>query len=294
MRCRMQIAFAAATALALALACGRDAEHAGARAPAAPSGTGQTVARVDGELITADDLRGGFGGGIGGRAALENAITRRLYAREAKRRELDATPDVRAQIGAVRREAALREDVILETALESELAQQVTVSEEELREQYEKTKDRYTEPRLRIRRARFASAEAARAEDERLGPDGHLDPAASEEIGPASRNELMQRQQLLGIMRLQQPGQRIVVERENEFWLVELVEVLPPAPPPFEQARARVEEELRAQKAGQAFAKLGQELRAKAQVEIDEAALKNDAASQPPVNAPLRPSPGAP
>jgi peptidyl-prolyl cis-trans isomerase C len=286
--------FAAATALAL-IACGRDAEPAAGRASGSPpsADTERAVARVDGEPITSNELRGGFGGPSGGGAALENAIARRLYAQEARRRGLDAASDVRAQIEAVRREAALREEVILGNALQSALAQQVALNDDELRAQYEKTKNRYTEPRLRIRRARFPSAEAARAADEQLGPDGHLDPAASEEIGPASREELM-KMQLFGIMRLQQPGQRIVMERGNDSALVELIEVLPPAPPPFEQARARVEEELRAQKAGQAFAQLGQELRAKAHLEIDEAALKEETASQPGVSGGLRPSPGAP
>ena len=172
MKCRIPAArtFAAA-ALALALACGRDAEHAGAEPPASPPGSdaGRTVARLDGEPITSNDLRGGFGGANGGRAALENAIARRLYAQEARRRGLDAASDVRAQIEAVRREAAHREDVILGSALESALAQQVAVSDDELQAHYAKTKNRYSEPRLRIRRARFPSAQAAHAADEQLG-----------------------------------------------------------------------------------------------------------------------------
>jgi hypothetical protein len=44
--------------------------------------------------------------------------------------------------------------------------------------------------------------------------------------------------------------------------------------------REQLESELRAQKAAEALAKLGQELRAAARVEIDEAVLKDDAAWQ--------------
>jgi parvulin-like peptidyl-prolyl isomerase len=96
--------------------------------------------------------------------------------------------------------------------------------------------------------------------------------------------------QVLGVMRLSEPGQRVVVEREGGFALLELVEVLPPAPPPFEEVREQIESELRAQKSAEAFARLSQELRAAAKVEIDEAMLKDNAAWQPAPGeaAPLR------
>lgn len=284
---------AAAAAAALTLACGRSGEEAKSSGsqPAAPA-TGKVVARLDGEPITADALRGAFGGGLRGgdpRAALESAVVRRLVSQEARRRGLDASEEVRAQIEALRREAAAREEALLTGALQAALGKEQSIGEEELRARYERTKERYTEPRLRLRRVKFPSAEAARAEDERLGPDGRLDPAASEEIGPASREELM-RMQLFGLMRLQQPGQRVVVERGGDFALLELVEVMPPAPPPFEEVRERIESELRAQKGAEAFAKLSQDLRAKAHLEVDEAALKEAAAAQlaPGEDGPLR------
>src|SRR5262249_46634804 len=81
----------AGAALGLALACGRDTGEKSPGASAPPSGDAKVAARVDGEPITLNDLRGGFGGANGGRAALENAITRRLYAEEARRRKLEAT-----------------------------------------------------------------------------------------------------------------------------------------------------------------------------------------------------------
>ena len=112
-------------------------------------------------------------------------MARRLAAQEARRRGLDATSDVRAQIEALRREAAAREEALLRDALQASLEAQIAVTEDELRARYEQTQARYTERRLRLRRAVFPSAEAARAENERLGADGRLDPAASEEIGPA-------------------------------------------------------------------------------------------------------------
>ncbi len=280
-----------ALTLGLVLACEREGGDTGTKSSAPPASDSPVVARLNGEPLTIADLRSASPGALrmDRSHALDAAVARRLAAREARRRGLDATSDVRAQIEALRREAAAREEALLRDALEASLAAQLTITDDELRARYAQTQGRYTERRLRLRRVVFPTAEAARAEDERLGPDGRLDPAASEEIGPAPVQKLMQ-MQVLGVMRLREPGQRVVVERQGGFALLELVEVLPPAPPPFEEVREQIESELRAQKAGEAFAKLSQELRAAAKLEIDEAVLKDDAAWQPTGGeaAPLR------
>lgn len=281
----------AGLALALMLACGREAGDTGEQAPAAPAGDSPVVAQLNGEPLTIADLRGGFLGAQGQdpRHALDAAVARRLAAQEARRRGLDATGDVRAQIESLRREAVAREEALLRDALRGSLEQQLAVTEEELRARYEQTPARYSERQLRLRRAAFPSAEAARAEDVRLGVDGRLDPATSEEIGPAPVEKLMQLR-LRGVMRLREPGQRVVVEREGNFALIELVELLPEVPLPFEEVREQIESALRSQRAGEEFAKLALELRAAARVEIDEAVLQDDAAWQPPAGeaAPLR------
>ncbi len=276
----------AGVALSLFLACGSEGGDpstgdSSTNTSAPVAGDSPVVARLNDEPLTIADLRSGFPGGLRADShhALDSAIALRLAAQEAKRRGLDATSAVRAQIEALRREAAAHEEALLRDALQSSLQEQVTTTEDELRARYEQTQARYSERRLRLRRVAFPSAEAARSEDARLGVDGRLDPAASEEIGPAPVQKLMQ-MRVPGVMRLSEPGQRIVVEREGEFAIVELVEVLPPAPPPFEEARAQVESELRSQKAGEAFAKLVEDLRAAARIEIDEAVLKDDAAWQ--------------
>jgi hypothetical protein len=186
---------------------------------------------------------------------------------------------VRAQVDALRRDAAAREEGLLRDALQASLESQISVTEDELRARYEQTKARFTERRLRLRRAVFPTAEAARAEDQKLGADGRLDPASSEEIGPLPVQKLFQAQ-WFGAMRLREPGQRVVVDREGKFALVELEEVLPPAPLPFEEVREQLEHEVRSQRGGEALAKLAQELRAAAHLEVDEAVLKDDAAWQ--------------
>lgn len=99
--------------------------------------------------------------------------------------------------------------------------------------------------------------------------------------------EQLMQMRVPGLMRLHEPGQRIVVEREGDFALIEMVEVLPTAPRPFEEVREQIESELRAQKAAEAFAKLVEELRSAARLEIDEAALKDDAAWRAPAGEAL-------
>ncbi|HEX5051448.1 MAG TPA: hypothetical protein VFZ65_06720, partial [Planctomycetota bacterium] len=219
--------------LGLVLACGRGEQPAAKAGNAAADGGSRVVAHLNGEPIEVDDLRASLPIDMRGdlRPALDATVARRLAAEEARRRRLDAKDDVQAQLAALRREAAAREESLLRDALVASLDADVAVSEEELRAQYEKAPMRFMEPQLHLRRAVFPTADAAQAENARLGADGRLDPAASEEIGPAPVEELMQ-QGIMGMMRLQQPGERIVVPREGHFELIELIERLPPAPLP--------------------------------------------------------------
>ena len=83
------------------------------------------------------------------------------------------------------------------------------------------------------------------------------------------------------VMQLQEPGQRVVVAQGSGFALVELVERLHAAPLPFEKVRSQLEAQLRGQRAGEAFQKLVEELRAKAKLEVDEAALEEEMARAP-------------
>lgn len=286
---------AAGSALALAFACGHGADTA--RKPAdAAAGASPVVARLNGEPITLDDLQVAYGGAPmrgDARQALDAAVSRRLVAEEARRRGLDATGDVQARIAALHRAAAAREDALLRDTLQGSLDAEQSVSEEELRAQYQQMPGRFSAPQLRLRRARFPTAEAARAEDQRLGADGRLDPASSEDIGPAAPEELMH-QGMFGVMRLNQPGQRVVVPGgDGQFALLELEERLPPAPLPFEKVRPQLESQLRAQRSGEALEKLVAELRAKAKLEVDEKALDDAVAKLPAPGGPAMGRPSA-
>ena len=310
-----------ALTLGLALACEREEENASEPAPAAagpraasteaaapppplavppssapaagdsPVHPSPVVVRLDGEPITIDGLVGGYPRQTRAERthAIDNAVQRRLTAREARRRGLDATPAMRERIEALHREAAAREEVLLRDALQVSLTEQVVLTEAELRAHYQETLRSYTKRRMRLREASFDSQEAARAADQRLGATGRLDPAASQEIGPVAIDQRMQIQ-LPGVMGLRQPGQRIVVERDGKFALIELEEELPQAPLSFEQARDEVEKDLRSRRGKEAFDQLSQQLLAGARVEIVEAVVEDDAEWQQPAEqaAPLR------
>jgi hypothetical protein len=257
----------------------------------APVRRSPVVVRLNGEPITIDGLVGGYPRQTRGERthAIDNAVQRILTAREARRRGLDATDAMRAKIEALHRQAVAREEILLRDALQASLAQQVVLTEADLRAHYAQTQVRYTRRRMRLREASFDSREAAQAADQRLGLSGRLDPSASREIGPLPIDQRMQAQ-LPGVMGLQQPGQRILVEREGKFALIELEEELPQAPLPFEEVRGDVEQDLRSRRGKQAFDQLSQQLVAASRVEMVEEVLQDDAWWQQPVEeaAPLR------
>ena len=126
------------------------------------------------------------------RRAVDLVVARHLAAVGGAAARVDTSPELAARIDALRREAAAREESLLRDALFASLRDEIALGEDELRAHYEKTKVHYSERQLRLRRQPFESAEAAREADAKLGPAGRLDPAASEELGPASVAKLPQ------------------------------------------------------------------------------------------------------
>lgn len=250
---------------------------------------GPALARGRTLVVTAAELEGE--GGAGARRDLDAAIARRVAAAEARRRGLEAAPDVRARVETLQREAARREEAVLRDALYEALRDELVLADEELRAHYEKTRVRYTEHRYRLRKLGFASAAEARAVDAALGEQGRLDPAVATELDPAPAAALP-RDLVPEALRLHAPGQRIVAVRDGGATLVELVEILRAEPRAFEAARDEVEKSLRTIRAQQAFRAEIARLRAEAGVVVDEAALaalERERAQQR--NAPAVPSP---
>lgn len=181
----------------------REAAEEGSRA----SRSATAVASVDGSALEVADLASEAAGARRDpKRQLEAAIARKLASAEARRRNLDERPAVAAQLDAIRRDAARREEKVLRDALFASLRAAAAVTDEELRAHYEKTKRRFAERRWRLLRQRFASEAEARAADAQLEADGRLGAANSEAIGPATAAEVAAATNP-EVLRLQRPGQ---------------------------------------------------------------------------------------
>jgi hypothetical protein len=241
------------------------------------------LASVDGSAIEAADLApDAEGARRDPKRQLEAVIARKLAIAEARRRNLDTEPDVAAKLEAIRRDAARSEEDVLRDALFASLRDAVALTGDELHAHYEKTKHRFAERQWRLLRQRFATEAEARAADAKLGAEGHLDAARADAIGPATAAEVAVATSP-EVLRLQRPGQRATVAHGGAYELVELVELLPAVPKPFEAVRPQVEAGLRTLRAQEAFRAEIERLRAAAKIEIDAAALEVLRAA-PPAN----------
>jgi len=231
------------------------------------------LARIGSGVITTADLVGARGVSGDHRRELEAAITRRLAAEEARRRGLADTDETGPRLAAIRRQATVKEEEVLRDALFAHMKSELKVSDEDLREYYEKTKIRFATPELHLRRVAFASKAEAEAALSKPVSQPVLDPKASEEIGPAPVDKLPPTV-LPEVLQLRRPGDRILVQRGGESSIVELVEILPAEPRPFDEVRKMLDESFRTLRAQEAFTKEMEQLRTKAKVEIDEETLR--------------------
>lgn len=247
----------------------------------------KVVARIGSHTITAGDLTAIRGERNDPRRQLDAVIARRLAAQEARRKGLAKTDEMQQRLTAIQRQAAAQEEAVLRDALFAKLKSDLKLSDQDLRDFYEKTKIRFAIRELHLRRAAFASKADAEAAFAKLTAQGRLDPKSSEEIGPAPIEKLPPTV-LPEALQLRQPGDRVLIQRGSDAAIVELLEILPAEPRPFEEVRDKVEESLRTIRAQEAFNMEMERLRAEAKVEVDQAALQS-LASQPSVPPAQRP-----
>jgi len=255
-----------------------------------PAPAGDVIATVNAEPITPGDLQARMSGRASREERLENAISTVLVEQEARRRGLDALPEIREALDRVAERARREQAEILRRALFEATGAESKISEEELLAHYQETKSRYQERQFHFLQERFATRDEANAKNDALGEKGRLDPATAEEVGPAASNNLP-RELVPRVLRLRRPGDRVVVGQGDDWRLVELLELLPSEPRAFKDVRTDVERSLRILKAQASFEALLARLREEAKVTIDQAALAEvpDAPQTPP-----RPHAGGP
>ena len=264
----------ACLALALAGACDRgpDSERAAQEGAVSASET-LVVARVDGQAVTAQDLsaeRPGVGAARPA-AQLERVVVRKLAAAEARRRGLAEAPEIEQELERIRRRAAARQEALLRDALFDLLRAEVELDEAALREHYEQSRGRYLRRELALRVWRFANRDAAERARAKLEADEGLAAPEPEVHGPAPAREFPP-ELARAAVGLGAPGERTLVETEAGAALVELT-ASERRVAPFDAVRDRVETSLRTLQAQEAWSELVEELRAEADLEIDEVAL---------------------
>lgn len=251
------------------------------------------VAWVDDEPVLIAEARALLGGGghdpAQRRMAVEGAIARRLVARaeRAEQGPLDAgaAPDDGSRPEHPERTAAVAAPTFGIDVLFARFRDGLSLSEGELRDHYDRTRSRYLARQIRLRRQVLepdsAAILSAAATSEKALPQ--LDPTLSEVVGPALLRDLAG-SLLPEVLELKTVGERIVIERnaagececEAQATLVELLEILPAAPLPFERVREQVEASLRTLRGQEAMRARLAELRDGSAIAIDEAALTDD------------------
>jgi hypothetical protein len=211
-------------------------------------------------------------------ALLHAAVGNILAAEEAKSRGLAGDPAMQARIALVRARARIEEDTLLAQALFEAEREALELSEDELRAHYDATQHRYLVRKLVLRRVAYASREEAEAADRALGVTGRLDPRHAEPIA-ATEIQRLPISVLPEATYLKRAGDRVVAGKPEEgFSLVELVDDVAADPRPFEDVRKEVERDLRLQRALARVEALVEARRETAELGVEEAALRDDAA----------------
>jgi hypothetical protein len=268
----MVVRLSRALALGVALGCSPGAESASDR-------SSPPLARLGSRTIDAAELvaTGQIRRETDRDALLRAAVGNVLAAEEARARGLvDSARS--AEIALLRARARIEEDSLLAQALFEAEREAVHPTEKELLAHHEQTQHRYLVRKMVLRRIAYASKDEAEAADRALGPAGRLDPAATEDIA-ATEIQKLPISVLPEATYLKRPGDRVVAGTlEEGFSLVELVDDVAADPRPFEEVRKDVERDLRTQRALAKVEALVEARRKTAVVEIDETALRDEAA----------------
>lgn len=229
---------------------------------------------------------------------LERMIDDLLLLEEAEHRGLDRDPEILAKV------ARYRQRLLTEKLYQQVAEERGRIDEEEIQSYYESNKDQFSQKeRIRARqililvppntppeKEREAEAKAREAQSRAKSGEDFLalakeysdapDPVRASELGYFSRGRMPPEFDQAAFA-LQNPGEvSDVVRTRLGFHVIQLVDRQPAKEQPLEEVRDRIVRILKSQKTRDVRQSLAAELRAKAQIEIEETFLKEAADAQ--------------
>ena len=267
----------------------------------APSGSSRraidsrVLARVGGHPVGVDEFKSTVASLPGGErrlqrpggahAELDRMVDSIVVEEEAKRRALTNDSVYVERSAAIRAQAALQEQELLSRLLQQKLAQEVQLTEDDLRAQYEKSKGHLLTSNFHVRRIVVDNEQAAQAARQRIAAgEDFSDVAAAVTTEPAlkaARGDLgtlplseipvALQSRVLSLQTANQVTDPF--SAEGKWNLLQLVSRDDAVLRGFEEVRAQLDTEVRTTKAAEAFQKLLNAQREALHVEIDESLL---------------------
>lgn len=312
-------ALAVLSAFVLASSCGQKPSGVQEKKPDRTA-AGTVLARVGKHVITEDDFqreisslpeysRRQMESREQKKKRLERMIDDVLLLEEAEGRGLDRDPDILAKV------ERYRQRLLTEKLYQQVAEERGTIDEEEIRSYYENNKEQFSQKeRIRARqililvppnatpeKEKEAEAKAREAQGRAKAGEDFLalakqysdapDPVRASELGYFSRGRMPPEFDEAAFA-LQNPGDvSDVVRTRLGFHVIQLMDRQPAKEQPLEEVRDRIVRVLKSQKTRDVRQSLAAELRAKAQIQIEESFLREPTGAQSKPEAALEAQP---
>ena len=255
-----------------------------------PKKGGQTVAEVNGDIITTDDfkkevenlppyLRPMAETPDGKKELLDTMIVREIIMQQAKKDGLDKSPEVAAKM------EELRQRVIVEAFLKKKIEEQANISDADLRKFYDENKDKFNTSE-QVRASHILVKSEAEARDilaqikkggnfEELAKKYSIDSAKSRggDLGWFGKGSMIPDfEKVVFGMKVGDISE--IVKTQYGYHIIKLTGKRPAGMRSFDEAKELIKQKLLPEKQQQIFAKLKEELKKNAKYSIKEDVLK--------------------
>lgn len=263
--------------------------------------TGVSVAKVDDHTITVTELEAEVKSLPGGKqratypggyeAVLDRMIDMVLIEKEAGKRNLAESKEYKDAVGAIRARRATEESEVLHKLLFEDVSKNVQISEDELKEYYQQSKNRFLTTAIHLRRIMVKDEKQIREIAKRIKSGGDFTKLALEhndddtlkknsgDMGEMLRNDVP-RSLRIAAFSLREPGNVSEPFVLDGNWnMLQLINQSSGVERPYENVRQQLEQELRRKKATEFMNNMLVEQRKVLKVAID----KNELAKLGPV-----------